>query len=341
MTTEEAETLLQSVYPCRESTCVLKMPRAWEASSVDLSILVPTYNNAAYIEESIRSALEQKTEYSFEIIVVNDGSTDGTKEKLNAFAAYANVIIINQPNGGVSAARNTALDRAMGEYVLFLDGDDILLPDAAQALMQEAKKNGAAVVEGGYQMMDLSGSPLETISHKPGALNALKDLYGFPCFKVMKRSLWQRFQFPVGLCFEDSVLAQVLWEKIALDHETAVGIAQPVGGYRVNPSGFSLSSKSRPCCVDAVWITKTLLHDREKIGLPYSQYYYEHLLDMAALSWVRTEYMEKNVRQAVFTLYRTFVLEKGFSTTRQRQKKLEQALRENNFSLFEMLSALS
>lgn len=341
MTMEEAEMFLQGVYPCHESTCLLEEPRKWEAPSVDLSILVPTYNNAVYIEESIHSALEQKTDYSFEIIVVNDGSTDDTKEKLNAFADCANVIIIHQSNGGVSSARNAALNRARGEYVLFLDGDDILLPDAVQSLMLEAKKIGAAVVEGGYQMMNLSGSPLETISHKAGVLDILKDLYGFPCFKAMKRSLWEKLQFPVGLCFEDSVLAQVLWEKMALEHEMAFGISKPVGGYRVNPSGFSMSSKARPCCVDAVWIAKTLLRDREKIGISYSQYYYEHLLDMAALSWVRTEYMEKNVRQAVFTMYRAFVHEKGFLTTQQRQKKIEQALYENNFALFELLCALS
>ena len=340
MTAAQAETILRGVYAPKRSACIRETPRTWGAPEYDLSILLPTYNNAAYITESVQSALAQETEYSFELIVVNDGSTDDTAKRLLSFADRPNVTVIHQPNGGVSAARNTAIDRAKGRYLLFLDGDDTLIPGAVQALMHAAVANGAAIAEGGYQTVTPSGEALETIAHKEGALDVLKDLYGYPCFKVISRALWRQIDFPPRMYYEDSVLAQLMWEKAALDHETAYGVAAPVGCYRVHPNGFSAASKARPCCVDTVWITKTLMQDRKRAGLAYSQYYYEHLLDMAALSWSRTEYMPKQVRRAVFTLYCAFLNEADRATTQPRQQRLEQAMRTRNFGLFELLCAL-
>ncbi|BEU86967.1 hypothetical protein TAMA11512_04310 [Selenomonas sp. TAMA-11512] len=90
----------------------------------EVSVIMPAYNVEPYIGASIDSILKQKHE-DFELLVVDDGSTDGTAQAVGDIAAKdARVKLIRQPNGGVSAARNTGLSHAIGAYIAFLDGDD-------------------------------------------------------------------------------------------------------------------------------------------------------------------------------------------------------------------------
>jgi glycosyltransferase involved in cell wall biosynthesis len=92
------------------------------------SVIVPAYNAAGTVGQAIRSVSAQ-TAQSFEVIAVDDGSSDGTPELLRELAAADERIIFwTQPNAGPSAARNAAIERASGAYVTFLDSDDLLLP---------------------------------------------------------------------------------------------------------------------------------------------------------------------------------------------------------------------
>lgn len=93
-----------------------------------LSIIIPVYNVAPYLDECLDSLVQQDVPRpSYEIICVDDGSTDGSSNILDRFALdHSNVIVIHQSNGGVSSARNTGLDRANGRYVWFVDGDDFI-----------------------------------------------------------------------------------------------------------------------------------------------------------------------------------------------------------------------
>lgn len=87
------------------------------------SIIIPVYNAQNTIRRTLQSVLNQ-TFSSYEIIVVNDGSRDNSARILQEFAHYPQVTVLNQINAGVSAARNSGLQQAKGEYVLFLDADD-------------------------------------------------------------------------------------------------------------------------------------------------------------------------------------------------------------------------
>src|SRR5205085_572310 len=89
-----------------------------------VSILIPSYNSERWIAETLESALAQTWKYT-EIIVVDDGSTDASFEIATRFES-SNVKIIRQRNKGASAARNTALKQAQGDFIQYLDADDIL-----------------------------------------------------------------------------------------------------------------------------------------------------------------------------------------------------------------------
>lgn len=99
-----------------------------------ISIIVPVYNVELYIRECLDSIVNQ-TYKNIEIIVVNDGSTDRSKKIVDLYQSLSNVIIINQDNAGLSNARNVGFSSSTGEYVLFLDSDDML---ASENLIEQA-----------------------------------------------------------------------------------------------------------------------------------------------------------------------------------------------------------
>jgi glycosyltransferase involved in cell wall biosynthesis len=111
-----------------------------------VSIVIPVYNTAAYLGECLDSCLRQ-TEQSIELLCVNDGSTDASADVLAAFCAKdSRVKIINQENQGVSAARNTGIEHAGGDYLFFLDSDDCLAPKALGRLCDLARDTDAQIV---------------------------------------------------------------------------------------------------------------------------------------------------------------------------------------------------
>lgn len=98
-----------------------------------LSIIIPAYNAEAYLQQCLDSILAQERQ-GCEVIVVDDGSTDGTAALLER---YPDVKTIHQANRGMSTARNRGLDEARGEYILFVDSDDLLTDGALEALVAE------------------------------------------------------------------------------------------------------------------------------------------------------------------------------------------------------------
>lgn len=106
----------------------------------DISLIIPVFNNEAFLKSSLASARAQEG-VSLEIIIIDDGSTDASLSMIKAQAAEdPRIIVISQVNQGVSAARNAGLDRATGRWVAFLDGDDWLAPGSLAEWLQLAEK---------------------------------------------------------------------------------------------------------------------------------------------------------------------------------------------------------
>lgn len=106
-----------------------------------VSIIVPAYNCIKSLEYCTRS-IQQQTYTGFELILVDDGSTDGSGKLCDRFAAEDDRIrVIHKPNGGVSSARNAGIDAATGGYITFCDSDDYLEPDYLETLVQAAEAN--------------------------------------------------------------------------------------------------------------------------------------------------------------------------------------------------------
>lgn len=121
------------------------MEKNMDTKNNSVSIIIPVYNRQNVVEECINSILSQS--YSdFEIIIIDDGSTDNTLETCQQIAAKDQRIkIFSSSHGGVSSARNVGIDAAKGEYIFFLDSDDIIHPNLLETLVKGLEENHASI----------------------------------------------------------------------------------------------------------------------------------------------------------------------------------------------------
>ena len=126
---------------------------------IDLSVIVPIYNTEAYLPVCLDSLLGIDGP-CVEIVLVDDGSTDGSGKIADAYALEdSRIRVIHQANGGASVARNTGLEVARGEYILFVDSDDWVLGDALASLFRTGVESQADVVMGEIRFCDQEGNP--------------------------------------------------------------------------------------------------------------------------------------------------------------------------------------
>ncbi|WP_270743310.1 glycosyltransferase family 2 protein [Streptococcus infantarius] len=149
------------------------------------SIIVPAYNVAQYIEECVESVLNQDYD-NYEVIVIDDGATDETPQIIDSLAQKSEKVkVIHQKNGGLSAARNSGIEAANGDYIIFLDGDDFW---SSQSFLNDINnrlnENSVDVIIYSYSYHYTDKIVKKTISNKGLSGNIKKD-----CLDLVKREL--------------------------------------------------------------------------------------------------------------------------------------------------------
>lgn len=332
---EQARAHLESHSPDPGSSCLCER-KADKSGEFDLDIIIPAYNVEKYIKRCIDSALEQETNHSFRLIVIDDGSKDSTGEILDSYAADPRLLIRHQENRGFSGARNAGLELSNAGHIMFLDSDDTLCPGAIEALMRLVCSEDIAIAEGGFNSVDIEGNILSRHRHEAGNLDIRRDLRGYPWGKIFKASLFDGIQLPEGYWYEDSLMAQIIYplaQKLGLK---ALGVKDSVYNYTVNPQGISRTGRQSPKSTDSLWITLQLFKDRQKLGLEKDQGYYEYLLHMLVLSYRRAERQGEEIKKAMFILWKDFFEKEfsGFATKNKKYETLQQALRQGNYPLY-------
>lgn len=105
--------------------------------SCEISVIIPVYNCESYLERAINSIVSQNIFDSMELILVDDGSTDGSGKICDKYSdEHENVIVIHQENSGVSVSRNNGIEKAQGEWIAFLDSDDYFLENAFEKMLE-------------------------------------------------------------------------------------------------------------------------------------------------------------------------------------------------------------
>lgn len=176
-----------------------------------LSFIVPVYNAHLYLDQCLRSLINQNIPYdNFEIICVDDGSTDGSKEILEKYAEeFNNIIVSYQVNSGVSSARNKGLKHAEGKYIWFVDADDFIAPDILEGLKKIAINTNADRIKlESYSFeCDLSLNEQEKLFEKTLVSNApYKEVLATRTLYKREYLLENNISFPEGVCYgEDGV----------------------------------------------------------------------------------------------------------------------------------------
>ena len=201
----------------------------WEAKAEPLvSIVVPVYNAQDYLTKCLDSLISQSYR-RIEIIVVDDGSTDGCAAICDEYQRLDERIrIVHQANGGLSAARNTGIDAAVGDYLTFVDSDDYVSKEYVRRLPEALTENDADISvcefnaffinESGGETY-LSGGESEKGEQVFTADEALKkmlyqELFDTEaCAKVFRRELFDSIRFPLGLFNEDLAVVYRLFLK--------------------------------------------------------------------------------------------------------------------------------
>lgn len=186
---------------------------------IKLSIIVPVYNVATYLRKCIDSLLAQDID-NYEIVLVNDGSTDNSGAICDEYAApsFAHSLtrsvvikVIHQPNGGLSAARNTGIAAAKGKYLMFVDSDDYLEPNVLGPLISQMERDNLDVLRFKLQYVDADSRPYNPYKSNPYAgndysesvtdgvsfLNARMNTQCYACQFILHRDLITNIQSPI------------------------------------------------------------------------------------------------------------------------------------------------
>ncbi|MGA1980112.1 MAG: glycosyltransferase [Sedimentisphaerales bacterium] len=146
-------------------------------SAPAVSVCIPTYNRKNYLKETLQSVFAQ-TYRDCEIIVLDDGSTDGTKEMIKNIGCPVRYYWVNHI--GQYAARNKLIELAQGEYITFVDSDDLLFPDAVERLIKVIEAHGPNVIAyGAYVGVDEKGRYVKRKQRPLPSGNITAELFEF------------------------------------------------------------------------------------------------------------------------------------------------------------------
>ena len=205
-----------------------------------VSIIMPAYNSEKFIRQAVDSILGQ-TFTNYELIVVEDCSTDKTLDILNEYSSENSriTLIRNEKNSGVSYSRNRAISIATGEYIAFLDSDDMWDNQKLEKQVNYVKSNpNADFVFTGSAFIDENDKPLNHILHVPDKIsfNDLLKQNIISCSSVfIKRSIIQDIKMPNDKMHEDFAT----WLTILKNQKYAYGIDEPLLIYRLSSNSKS------------------------------------------------------------------------------------------------------
>ena len=185
-----------------------------------ISVIVPVYNVEDYLKECINSILNQNYK-NYEIIIVDDGSTDDCSKICDEYK-NSNVKVYHKLNGGLSDARNYGIKKASGDYLVFVDSDDVLCKNMLKELFCMVSESGAdiGIVDlahfyGNNQCNFEKNDKVYIYNNEEAICEMLyqKSFLVSACGKIFKKDLFNDIEFPVGKIFEDSAIMYKLFDK--------------------------------------------------------------------------------------------------------------------------------
>ena len=223
---------------------------------IAISVIVPIYNTKPYLAECIESILAQKINVPIEVLLIDDGSTDGCGEVCDKYAARdERVRVIHQENQGLSAARNAGIDAAKGRYYSFIDSDDVVLPRFLQTLYDACEEHDAYMSLCSVEDVQEDGKSCDpayfTRPTQEGVfcgkdlLNEFYTPYGtvytVAWNKMYRAEVWKLLHYPEGRLHEDDFVAHRLFWRC----DKVVCIDKPLYHYRLPTAASAARTYAR------------------------------------------------------------------------------------------------
>lgn len=188
-----------------------------------ISVIIPVYNVKAYLENCINSVINQ-TYKKIEIIIVDDGSTDGSSQLCDQLAKKdSRIKVFHKKNGGLSDARNYGIDKAIGNFITFIDSDDVVSENLIAHLFSLSKRNNADIsicnpihiftnkIQQNYDFQDPTKIRVLTPTQALNLMFYQNDFLVSAWGKLYRKSLFKDIKFPVGMLFEDIAIMYKLF----------------------------------------------------------------------------------------------------------------------------------
>lgn len=306
-TTGEANKRLNNAYiPQRKYAFNRRDNVEHKESQICLSIIIPVFNGECYLRECIESILLQETNFEYELICINDGSTDSSLNILNEYSNNPVVKIITQKNGGISAARNRGIYEAKGQFLLFVDNDDVIAPMFINKMVQSAYDNQADIVKCGHQIIQNGQLGHKYLENKSCTFSGkeIDHIYRFNGFcwgTLFRRELFDKISFPEGYWYEDMVTRLLLYPQCKVFSY----VGETLYYYRMHSGNASgtVWNRSMNKALDQYYLPRQFFDEslsdnyRFGTGLCFAYQY-----EIGVLLFSRTLDLENEVREAAFVL---------------------------------------
>lgn len=240
-----------------------------------LSLIIPIYNVEKYIVECLESICQQLPLQDVEVILINDGTPDQSIVFARHFLQQQDIkiqnqfTIIEQNNQGLSAARNTGLEHTSGDYIAFLDSDDLIKAGYFEEIFSHIHKEKPDIIQFYAERLDDQGNILPFLKpfEKEGYFNLDQDLLlnifnrsaWYSWLRVYKKTLFEKMRFPVGKNYEDAYIIPYLFlfsKNIFITNKILLQ-------YRINATGIT-ATKSKKNIDDLGDTARHYLQDIEK-----------------------------------------------------------------------------
>lgn len=300
-----------------------------------VSIIVPVYNAERFLGYCLNSLLSQ-TYPSFEVILVNDGSTDHSEEICRNYAGLDTRFHVHSiPNGGVSNARNTGLLLAKGDYLLFVDSDDAIAPDVLESMVAQAQATGKDLIVSDALMVDFEHPQKKHTRFSAGFLRETPCVLSREAFARMKMRLiyfTSLLECPWGKLYR-----RALWEKLELRFPTQLSLGED----------FVINMRYYAACNGAVFLKKigyyyngadndASLTQRYRPDLFNIKMYLNHELEKHLGPWEQLTLDEQNYFSSYVATSGLHCIDRvlrddGHLTAREQKKLLQQMLADDFF----------
>lgn len=301
----------------------------------DLDIIVPCYNQETYLKKCLDSVTHYTFQRSVSVIIVDDGSTDGSAKIADYYGELPHVTVVHQDNKGIACTRNEGIRQSDSRYLFFLDADDYLFPEVLEEMLEFAIAHDADAVESTYRTLGVGEDTVDTETED--AFDAIhpatwEKLSGYVWGKVFKAEIFRSICFPEGYLMEDGIMGFLFAPLCKKVYFCEI----PSYVYRMNPEGITANIQSQKTAIHTYWVLELCLDDLDNLHIRMDNGLYEKILAWITMMYAVINYQDENAKVAVFTLLCRRLAEwnREFSTENRAWHLLQQALLAEDYPMY-------